>query len=66
MASNVWRPTMERFNERYEVNSETGCWEWIRGIIGTGYGAFRFNKKVCQAHRVSYQLFIGDINQFNV
>ena len=51
---------MKRFYDKTkEVN---GCWEWQAGSRGkTGYGAFKFNRKVVDAHRVSYILSFGEI-----
>ena len=50
----------ERFNAKYEV-SESGCWNWIAGIFGTGYGQFRVGDKRIGAHRQSYKIFKGEI-----
>jgi len=54
------RPLIDRFNEKYEVNLETGCWEWT-GAKHRGYGVLGVNKKQVRAHRFSYQLHFGDI-----
>lgn len=51
---------MERFVSK--IKKSDGCWLWTsckRGI--TGYGAFRFNGKVVNSHRMAYELFIGKI-----
>jgi hypothetical protein len=38
------------------------CWIWTAALRGkTGYGAFKIKGKVVDAHRVSYQIFKGDI-----
>lgn len=37
------------------------CWEWSGGIGGYGYGVFRYGGKAYQAHRLSYELFFGEI-----
>ena len=52
---------IEAFHCKYIVNEETGCWQWIGYISPRGYGQFRFNKKNYQAHRFSYEYFIGDL-----
>jgi hypothetical protein len=40
----------------------TGCWIWIAGTRGvTGYGSLKFNKKVVDAHRVSFTVNKGEI-----
>jgi hypothetical protein len=49
---------LERFVEKYLVDPITGCWQWQAAkFAGTPYGSFR-NR---QAHRVSYEIFVGAI-----
>jgi len=51
---------MKRFFDK--VNKTETCWEWTAGLRGkTGYGAFKINGKVIDAHRVSYELYNGEI-----
>lgn len=51
---------MKRFFDK--VNKTDNCWLWIAGTRGkTGYGAFKLNGKVIDAHRVSYELHKGEI-----
>lgn len=51
---------MERFFSK--VNKTDSCWIWAAGSRGkTGYGAFKLNRKVIDAHRVSYTLHKGEI-----
>lgn len=54
------RTDKERFLEK--VIKTRSCWIWI-GAIHTkkGYGAFYFKGSHQKAHRVSWQLFSGDI-----
>lgn len=57
-------PIEVRFNRSYEVNEETGCWEWRSTILRTGYpqiGAGGAGCKTLLAHRVAYELFVGPI-----
>ena len=51
---------MERFNSKIDKIKD-GCWNWKAGSRGTGYGAFKMNGKVQDAHRVSFMLHKGDI-----
>lgn len=37
------------------------CWEWKASSRGNGYGAMKINGKVIDAHRISFQLFCGEI-----
>jgi hypothetical protein len=51
---------MKRFFDK--VNKTNSCWLWTAGSRGkTGYGAFKINNKVVDAHRVSYTLYKGEI-----
>lgn len=51
---------MTRFFDK--INMTDSCWLWKAGLRGkTGYGAFKLNGKVVDAHRVSYQINIGEI-----
>ena len=53
---------MQRFMAKV-AKSETGCWLWT-GFVGTsGYGAVRVNGKTERAHRIAYQLFVGQITE---
>lgn len=51
----------ERFHERYEIDSETGCWEWTAGAHENGYGYISVEGDNMGAHRLSYQLHKGEI-----
>lgn len=53
--------SLGRFNKSYEINIDTGCWEWIAYITAGGYGRFMINRKEIRAHRFSYSNFIGPI-----
>ncbi len=51
---------MKRFFDK--INKTETCWLWTAGSRGkTGYGAFKLNGKVIDAHRVSYTIHKGDI-----
>jgi len=51
----------ERFNQKWIPVPESGCWIWIASLDTHGYGHIKENSKTILAHRVSYQLFNGDI-----
>jgi hypothetical protein len=53
---------IERFNQKYVVDEETGCWNWVAGTNNKGYGSFRVGDKTLKAHRFSYEYYIGPIN----
>lgn len=41
--------------------TETGCWEWIAARLSKGYGHLSVAGRSRQAHRVSYEAFVGSI-----
>lgn len=49
----------ERFEKKFVKGS--GCWEWTASKRWSGYGQFRFAGRTQQAHRVAYQLYVGEI-----
>ena len=49
----------ERFLAK--VCRSEGCWNWMASKKVGGYGQFRYNGKVCAAHRFSYQFYVGPI-----
>jgi len=51
---------LERFLDKVLV-VDSGCHEWQSVLHRDGYGKFYFHGKQIQAHRVSFQLQIGDI-----
>jgi hypothetical protein len=53
---------IERFNQKYIVNEETGCWEWQDSLDSCGYGRLTINNKKISAHRFSYEYFIGPLD----
>lgn len=52
---------LERFHSKYIPVTESGCWIWIACCNPKGYGQLNVGKKMAQAHRYSYQQFIGAI-----
>ena len=53
---------MKRFTDKIEIDTDSECWNWTAAIFkGLGYGKFNFNGKTCYAHRVSYELHVGEI-----
>ncbi len=44
------------FDEKYEINPDTNCWEWTHGYINKdGYGLFYNGRSMVFAHRWNYQ-----------
>jgi hypothetical protein len=50
----------QRIKSKCQV-AANGCWLWTAGARGVGYGAIKVAGKVMDAHRASYQAFIGQI-----
>jgi len=49
------KTTLERFEEKYVTEPNTGCWLWIAALDPHGYGKFRWNgDNDRRAHRYSY------------
>ena len=49
-----------RFLSKFDAASHS-CWIWTGTIYKRGYGYFGLKGKMKSAHRLSYQLFRGDI-----
>ena len=50
----------ERFDEKWVPVTESGCWLWTAST-SNGYGFIKVDGKMSYAHRVSYELYNGDI-----
>lgn len=37
------------------------CWEWIAGKNQCGYGMFYINNRICRAHRISWEMVYGNV-----
>lgn len=48
-----------RLLSKYKID-ENNCWNFI-GALRAGYGVLKINKKLISTHRLSYELFIGEI-----
>lgn len=51
----------ERFEEKVERVTESGCWIWMANSHRQGYGKIYYQGKTAMAHRVSYELHSGEI-----
>ena len=47
---------LERFSDNYQVDNETGCWNWTK-TKSFGYGKISYKGKLRSAHRISAMLF---------
>ncbi len=61
----------DRFLDKVDKDTSTGCWEWTGATTRGGYGHIRRKVghkewKMVKAHRVSYELYKGSIGDFHV
>jgi hypothetical protein len=47
------RPVLDRLSEKFEIDHETGCWEWT-AATSRGYGVITRNQRLTGAHRTMY------------
>ena len=52
----------ERFWSKVNVRDENDCWNWVAGIDTPGYGAFKFEGKKVNSHRLAWILTNGEID----
>lgn len=50
-------PAIDRLMAKVQINEASGCWEWIAGMKGDGYGAFGKTR----SHRAAYELLKGPV-----
>jgi hypothetical protein len=51
----------ERFDSKYIIDSNTGCWNWMSSKKPSGYGTFSIGYRTFHAHRMSFELYKGPI-----
>lgn len=54
---------IKRFESKYVPEPNSGCWLWVSHTSSNGYGAERYKQRQISAHRLSYALFTGPIQQ---
>ena len=57
--------TAEKFNRSF-VRDASGCWLWARSTTQSGYGRIRVGSKTKRAHRVSFELHVGELGDDDV
>ena len=65
MAGKPKMPEIERFMQKVH-KAGNGCWLWTAYRMKNGYGLFRTPAKHELAHRASYRLFTGELDQRDV
>jgi hypothetical protein len=51
----------KRFWSKVDIKSKDECWLWKARITILGYGQFKYNGTMKQAHRVAWELTHGEI-----
>lgn len=59
----LWEPIVPTLEDRFweKVQKSDGCWMWTAGGDVDGYGAFSRNRTQIKAHRYSWELHYGSI-----
>ena len=53
---------MNRFWSKVDILGEDDCWNWLASSRGMGYGAFKYEGSVYDAHRFAWMLVhCGDV-----
>ena len=52
---------MERFEEKYTPEPNSGCWLWTAGVNKHGYGKFYVDGKTVGAHKFAYESKYGRV-----
>ena len=55
------RNPIDRFEEKFIPEPNTGCWLWVAASKVSGYGVFQFEGKGMGAHRAACKLFRGPV-----
>lgn len=52
---------LARFESKFAVEPNTGCWLWLGTVNANGYGVINLTVGERKAHRVSYEHYVGPI-----
>jgi hypothetical protein len=56
------RNLLERFESKFIPEPNSGCWIWLAGSSGTGYGCFHFSSELyMSASRAAWLIYRGHI-----
>lgn len=55
------RPALERFEELFIPEPNSGCWLWLNALNEDGYGHMKVGNKTYLSHRLSHELFVGPV-----
>lgn len=54
-------PLKTRFDQKWRLDAESGCWIWEGAAQTCGYGLISVNAKFQKAHRIAWELYRGAI-----
>lgn len=60
---NVYIEHLKKKIKKQKNITKNGCWEWTGPKYKDGYGMANYRRKKIRAHRLSYQLFVGEITE---
>lgn len=49
------------FEDRYIPEPNSGCWIWLQAVDKDGYGKLGIAGKTLKAHKLSYELYKGEV-----
>lgn len=55
------KSVFQRLVEAIEINPESGCWEFSKGLTGKGYAMLFHEGRSVYAHRLSYEFAYGPV-----
>lgn len=55
----IEKPVLDRFEEKFIPEPNSGCWLWIGAADARGYGNFWHCGQLQKAHRVSWEIATG-------
>src|SRR5262245_48340005 len=59
--SNIYRDRVKAFWHFVDKRKPSECWEWWGSCDAKGYGRLKLNGKSYKAHRLSYEINVGEI-----
>jgi len=54
-------PLKDRFDKKWQIDAESGCWVWHGAVHIHGYGKIFVDGQLKPAHRVGWELYVGKI-----
>lgn len=56
-SANRYKPISVRLEEASVPEPNSGCWLWLMGVDGGGYGTIKVQGRMKKAHRLSYMVY---------